>query len=208
VNEEGRHPLFDAIESADLAAITQLASLEADLNTRDRVGDPALFTAVTGAEFAQDDDDYERRLEVIRRMVDLGADLDALGPDGGSILIAPILGLRTGLVEWLLERGVDSNHGCGEPWETIYDLASFDYDYEAWRAPSLPALAPPGDLIGEDAVLTWLDQEAEARGYLQPTILLLLRRFGALTGSEMAVRLGGRSTDLIRWTDGGWILAS
>ena len=207
VNEDDRHPLFEAIDNADLVAIARLAASGADLNIRDSLGEPALFTAVARAEFSEDGEDRERRLEVIRKLVSLGADLNALDDEGGSILIRPIFGLNTGLVEWLLRLGVDPNHGCLEPMETVFDAAILDYDFEAWIVPGLPPLNPPNGPLGDaDSYLAWLDQEAGKRGYLRPAIPLLLRRFGALACEEIAAKLGGTSGQGIKWTKGGWTL--
>lgn len=206
MTECSSNPLLEAIQTADLAEIERLASTGVDLNVYDSFGEPALFKAVDAAQFAEGEADREFRLSVVRRLVDLGADLHALDDEGSGILIGPILGQQTELVEWLLNRGVDPNHGCGEPWETVYDLASFDYRFEAWIAPSLSPLDPPDTMADEDSYLSWLDNEAEKQGRLRPVIPLLLRRFDALTGEEMAAKLGGSSDQQIKWAKVGWQL--
>jgi hypothetical protein len=208
MSTEPFHPLLEAIDSANLIAIEQLAASGVDLNMRDEFGAPALFRVVSNAEFAENGADRDRWLEVIRKLVELGADLHALDAEGGSILIGPIFGLQTGLVEWLLKLGIDPNHGFSEPWETVYAAAIFDYHYEAFVQPSRPSLDPPDSECGnEDRFLAWVDRKAQERGYLRPEIPLLLRRFGALTGDEMAAKLGGVPGQRVRWIDGGWKLA-
>lgn len=206
MDEDQQHPLFAAINNADLPAIARLVADGADIAMRDCLGDPAIFAAMRTVEFAEDDDDRERCMDVVRGMIDLGADLNALCKEGSSILLGPILGLRLDLVEWLLEQGVDPNHGCSDDWETICDIAIFDYEFEAWMARSLPPLNPPEPLEDADAWLAWVDSEAKRVGYLRPAIPLLLRRHGALTTDEMAVKLGGRPDQGVRWVNGAWTL--
>lgn len=209
MSDAGEHALFEAIKSADIAAIGRLSAAGADMNLCDEHGEPALFTAVDSIHFADAAGERECFKVVVRALVDLGANINALDADGANILVGPILGVNADLVGFLLGLGVDPNRGCsGEAGESVYDAASFDYRYEAWFAPSLPALDPP-EGIGEDedAYLSWLDQEAQAKEYLRPEIPMLLRQHGALTGRELATRLGGRPEQSIRWTKAGWTLA-
>lgn len=105
----------------------------------------------------------------------------------------------------MLEHGVDPNHGCAESWETICDIAIFDYEFEAWMARSLPPLIPPEPLEDADAWLAWVDGEAERAGYLRPAVPLLLRRYGALTTDEIAVKLGCKTDQAVRWENGTWV---
>lgn len=206
--EEPMTPLFAAIRNADCDAIERLAEEGADLNERDAEGEPALFVAIGAVTMSDGETERERRFKVVRKLVDLGADRHALGLDGYNILIDPVLGLQPGLLADLLSLAIDPNRGCGEPWETVYDAACFDYEYEAWLAPSLPSLCPGEEFRGnEDEYLGWLDREASARGYIRPEMLLMLRRFGAKSGSELAEQLGGSAKQGIRWSDAGWILA-
>lgn len=202
-----RSPLQTAIDNANSDAFYRLAGEGANLSERNAFGDPVFFDAVEAVEFSTDETNRARRMTVLQTLIDLGADPNVLGCDGSSVLILPIFGMRVDLVEFLLAAGVDPNLGCGEPSETVYDVSIFDYYYEAFLAPNLAELVPPKDIGDEDAFLAWLDQEAEAKGYLRPTIPLLLRRFGALSQSEQAMQLGGSRDDTIRWTDEGWKLA-
>lgn len=200
-------PLFAAIRNADCDAIERLAEEGADLNERDAEGEPALFVAIGAVTMSDGETERERRFKVVRKLVDLGADRHALGLDGYSILIDPVLSLQPDLLAYLLSLKIDPNRGCGEPWETVYDAACLDYEYEAWLAPSLPPVCPDEPYQGsEDEYLVWLDREASARGYIRPEMLLMLRRFGAKSGSELAVQLGGSTRQAIRWTNAGWIL--
>lgn len=92
VVEDGQHPLFEAINNADLPEIARLVASGADVGMRDSMGEPAIFAAVAAVEFAEEGEDRERRLALVRGMIDLGADLNALCDDGGSILLGPALG--------------------------------------------------------------------------------------------------------------------
>ena len=206
---ERDHALFEAIKSADIAAIERLAVSGADTNMRDNYGEPALFAAVDSVHFADDAGERERCMTVVQRLADLGADINALDGDGANILVGPILGVNTDLVAFLLGLGVDPNHGCsGESYETVYDAAISDYAYEAWIAPMLPSLNESSEpTADEDCYLAWLEREAVARGYLRPDIPLLLRQHGAQTGNEMVACLGGMPGQSVRWTESGWTLA-
>ena len=206
VVEDGQHPLFEAINNADLVEIAGLVASGADVGMRDFVGDAAIFKAVAAAEFAEDNEEREQRMDVIRGLIELGASLTVLADNGGNILMGPVLGLRPDIVEWLLEQGVNPNHGCAEQWETICDLAMFDYEHEAWMARGLPPLNPPSSVENLDAWLAWVDHEAAQLGYLRPTIPLLLRRYGALTGAEMALKLGGTPQQGVEWKGAAWRL--
>ncbi|MBC2651351.1 ankyrin repeat domain-containing protein [Novosphingobium aerophilum] len=206
VVEDGQHPLFEAIDNADLAEIARLVASGADVGMRDFVGEPAIFKAVTAAEFAEDGDEREQRMDVVRGLMELGASLTALDDNGRNILVGPILGLRVDMVGWLLEQGVNPNHGCAEPWETICDLAMFDYEHEAWMARGLAPLNPPSGVENPDAWLAWVDHEAAQLGYLRPTLPLLLRQHGALTGAEMAAKLGGTPQQGVEWKRSAWRL--
>ena len=128
--------------------------------------------------------------------------------DGASILIGPIFSQDMAMVAFLLARGVEPNHGCGEPWETVYELALFDYCYEAGlvfgKQDDEPAAPDEGE--GEEAYLVHLDRRAEAKGHLGPEIPRLLRRYGALSNSEMSRKLGSDRSERIRWRDGRWHL--
>ncbi len=209
MSENALHPLFAAIEDADVSAIRRLAASGSDLNMRDDLGEPVLFKAVDSLEFSEDEGERDNRLAIICELVDLGADLNGLDEVGGSILIGPVFGQQAGLVEVLLRLGVDPNHGCSDSWETVYDAAIFDYEYEAWTAPSLPPLLPlETHEDDEDRYLAWLDREAEEKSYLRPVIPILLRRFGALTATEVAAKLGASSDQKVRWTECGWAIAT
>lgn len=202
-------PLISAIKARDLPTIERLIASGADPNMLECSGDPALFTAVSAVEFSEDGADRELCMQVIQQLIDVGGDLCALDSEGGSILVGPIFSMQPELIKWLLKRGVDPNHGCCEPHETVYDTASFDYHFEAWMKPQLNPLNPPKPLLDdEDGYLAWLDREAEQRGYLRPGILQLLRSFGALSGKEIATTLGGSRDQAIKWTEDGWMLAS
>lgn len=201
--------LTGAVLVFDIAAIRRLAAEGADLNARDQFGDPFLFNALFHtAPYDETAKADGARYEIIPTLLDLGADPHQLAGDGASILIGPIFSQDAKMVELLLMRGVDPNRGCCDPWDTVYEVASTDYDYEAWIKPDpAPAFPDLADTDDEDLYLRRLDEEAQARGMLRPVIPLLLRKHGALSNREMARKLGGSGSERIEWREDGWRLA-
>jgi ankyrin repeat protein len=201
--------LTRALRDFDIETVRRLVADGADINARDERGDPFLFAALF---WTSPYDEVTRadgtRYEVIASLIDLGADPRQLGEESESILTGPIFSQDAAMVELLLSRGVDPNRGCGECFETLYDLAAFDYRFEAWiqsgqTAPALPEDLGPDD---EDRWIDFADQHALAKGLIRPEVLKVLRRHGALTGREMARKLGGDGSERIVWRDDRWQL--
>lgn len=202
-------PLTRAVFDFDVPALRHLVAAGADLNARDEFGEPFLFNAVFATSHYDEASKADgRRYDVIAALIDLGADPCQLADDGASILIGPIFSQDTAMVALLLARGVDPNHGCGEPWETVYELALFDYCYEAGLVFGIQGDEPaaPDEAEDEEAYLVHLDQRAEAKEHPGPEIPRLLRRHGALSNSEMSRKLGSDRSERILWQDGRWHL--
>lgn len=201
-------PLTMAVLGFDIPDCTALWQPERT-STRDEFGEPALFNAVFAmSHYDQVTKANGRRYDVITALIDLGADPCQLADDGASILIGPIFSQDTAMVALLLARGVDPNQGCGEPWETVYELALFDYCHEAGLVFGKQDDEPPApdDAEGEEAYLVHLDRRAEAKGNRGPEIPRLLRRYGALSNSEMSRKLGSDRSGRIHWRNGRWHL--
>lgn len=207
--------LRDALWKGDVPRIEALAAAGLDLNVRDQLGEPLIFAAVDWLAPHEDIAFPVAPSILIARLITLGADPHALAQDGSSILMGPIISRDAEMLTYFLDIGIDPNRGCGDPFETSLDLASFDYWFEVYERPRFcgpgpviePAEASPHELADEDAYLAYLDREADRHGVPGPEIAHLLRRYGALGGSEIAQQLGGARTDPIRWRDEGWVLA-
>ena len=197
----------NAILRGDMKRLARMEAAGADLNAIGQFAEPLIFEAVREASNADDQEDRARRLKVVDWLIAHGADTAALPEDGGSILVDPIFAQASDVLEHLLGSGVDPNHGCGEPWETVLSLAIFDYHYESWIAPNKPLFVTDyRDYETVDEYLAALGREAKDKGYPSPKIPLLLRKSGALTSNEVATNLGGAPDQPVRWTGGGWAL--
>lgn len=199
--------LMAAIASANIPELRHLVAAGADINVRNEYGQPFLDQAIFFTAPVDELECPDQRCELIGAVLDLGADPNLLDKDGSSVLIGPIFSRDQAMLELLLERGVDPNHGCGDSFETVYDLADFDYWYESGFFTPTPTTAPIAEVRAEtDAYLRFLDEAAQKAGRLRPELLFILRRHGALTGGEVARSLGGEGSESIVWRDGRWHL--
>jgi hypothetical protein len=196
--------LCDLVRQHDREALVRAISAGADPNARDAHGTPFLFEAL---DLCGSYESARQGYEMIEALLDLGADPRLLEPDGGNVLAGPIFCMRADLIELLLTRGVDPNHGCGEIHETVYDLACFDYFFEEHLEPEPRVLRLRDcDVAEKIRYLNLVDDEAVASGKRRPDYLITLRSYGALNGSEIARSLGGEPDAAILWRDGRWTL--
>ena len=198
--------LCDTFLREGAAAVLRQAEGGANLNAQAPDGTPFLHWLMSMIGSHQRLTSKER-VTLITTLLDLGADPHVLDGDGNSILLEAVLDYDLAMLKLLLERGVDPNCGCGEPFETLYDFALFDFDFEfgaMWTEPVSTSLAE--DRADADVWLRRLDREAQLGGCRRPDYLFLLRRHGAQTSPEMARGLGGKSSDGIVWHDGQWRL--
>jgi hypothetical protein len=186
-----------AAVQGDLARIRDLADRGPGMNVLTGYGEPLLFEVLQDIGVAQ-----EHRYDVVRLLVDLGADPNMLCTDDGTgSLTTPMLHMDTAMLALLLDRGADPNHGCGFlSSETFYDWVVFDYLYELGL---LDELNSRENIPDEHQWLTYLDGLALSLGQRRPDHLFLLRRRGALTACEMAVKLGASPKTPVEWA-GDW----
>lgn len=169
--------LTAAITAFDLGRLRDLVANGANVNACNQFGDSVFEWAVSSATDRDLPAFAEDPYAPLRLLLELGADANQLSPHGHSVLLTGIFSCDPAMVKFLLDHGCDPNLGCADDWETLFDAALFDYEYEAWIQPDLPSLhagrsAPfqtPGDEIA------FLQGEAEARGYLLPEIPRLMR---------------------------------
>ena len=197
--------LSNALVHRGAAEVFRLVAAGADVNARDADGQPFLSHVIFIEAPYDGEPDPAPWLDLIATLIDMGADPSLLDADGGSILIGPIFSQSEEMLELLLSRGVDPNRGCSETWETVYDLADFDYHYEVGlTCQEVPAVTMPEQANDEDGWVQQLDIQARERGLLRPALLLVLRRYGALSNREMARKLGGDGSEQIVWLDDRW----
>lgn len=168
--------LVAAIAAGDKATALALIEAGADLSGHDKTGETILSNAIFLTEDPQD------RLELVRALVAHGADPRLLNVDGTGPLFDCAIQFDDSVMRLLLEAGADPNaeHDGGE---RLYDYTEFDYRNENFD-PSLPEKGTEADRVTVDSWLAFLDRLALKHGKPRPTMLRLLREFGARSWSE------------------------
>ncbi|MFH1113810.1 MAG: ankyrin repeat domain-containing protein [Pseudomonadota bacterium] len=104
--EDKGNALIQAVKRADLAQVHDLLAQGADVKTRDEQGCPALLIAA--------ESDYRDRLELVRLLLDKGADVNAKRKDGWTVLMEAALRGHLELLRLCLDRGADVNAKTNE----------------------------------------------------------------------------------------------
>ncbi len=189
-NDTTAPELLDAATAGDFERVRQLAQAGADLNALDD-GEPLLDRAVSA--FTLLDSVPAFAADMLRLLLQLGADPNRPGDEGMTALHTAMLAQSVELMRILLEGGAEPNgmQGFG-PGGTLYDWAEVDYRYSTWDEPFglQGSLMPPdtptaADKASEDAWLLYLDRCAVKHGARRPDYLFLLREFGARTATEL-----------------------
>jgi ankyrin repeat protein len=159
--------LRDAIVAGDTAAIAAALSAGADINCSASLSDNSpLSDALSVAPFA-------RRFDVVRFLVEHGANVNYPGSDGCRPLFHAVLDWQDELFEYLLSHGADPNFQmCSDP-ETLFDWAVFDYMNDCYN------LDMPEERRDDEEVVDWLSRMATKYSRPQPRILEMLKRVGA-----------------------------
>lgn len=189
-NNTTTQELLDAAAAGDFERVRQLAQAGADLNALDD-GETLLDRVVSA--FTLPGSVPAFAADMLRLLLQLGADPNRPGDEGMTALHAAMLARSVELMRVLLEGGAEPNSMPGSsPGETLYDWAEFDYRYSTWDEPFEPlgSLMPPdaptaADKANEDAWLLYLDRCAVKHGARRPDYLFLLREFGARTATEL-----------------------
>ncbi|MGK8435911.1 ankyrin repeat domain-containing protein [Ectopseudomonas hydrolytica] len=182
--------LLDAAAAGDLERVRQLAQAGANLNALDD-GETLLDRAVSA--FTLPDSVPAFAADMLRLLLQLGADPNRTGDEGMTALHTAMLARNVELMRILLEGGAEPNGMPGfGPDGTLYDWAEVDYRYSTWDEPFglqgslMPPDAPTSaDEASEDAWLLYLDRCAAKHGARRPDYLFLLREFGARTAEEL-----------------------
>ena len=181
-----KQDLCKAAYAGDVATLRQLALEGADFNEVDDFGDSLLKEVVANLSAS----DAPFRYEVVRTLLELGANSNILGAAGLGPLTDAMLSMDTDLLHILLEAGADPNKPCGfTESDSFYDWAESDYRYniygDYWILPEEPT---EEDEASEEAWLAFLDRIAIKHEVLRPDHLKLLRTYGALTMGELETR--------------------
>jgi ankyrin repeat protein len=128
--EEGRPPatnmdrqLFDAVERLDINRAVRLVAQGADINALNDEGETPLTKLAAASNFDflpceeadearrnQPDLSQDERIDMMRRLLELGADVNLFGYEGFSPLTAAVLRHEDEVVLFLLKEGADPNH--------------------------------------------------------------------------------------------------
>jgi Ankyrin repeats (many copies) len=189
-NDTITRALLDAAAVGNFERVRQLAHTDADLNALDD-GETLLDRVVSA--FTLSDSVPAFSADMLRLLLQLGADPNWPGDEGMTALHTAMLAKNIDLMRVLLEGGAAPNGMPGfSPDETLYDWAEFDYRYSVWDEPFglqgslMPPDAPTAtDEASEDAWLRYLDRCALKHGVRRPDYLFLLREFGARKASEL-----------------------
>jgi hypothetical protein len=191
--------VYSLATDRDLSRLGGLLTFRPDFNAIRIQGSPILDEVL----LALNPED-PRRFEVVGFILDQGLDAHALDEESMSCLGTPLARSDYDMVCFLLDRGVDPNHGIAfDETITVYDWAKADYrlDTGMFSYPDHPSFN------GDEAVfLEGMDRWAIKFNRPRPTHLIRMREKGALTTREMASRLGSPEAR-IKWV-AGWQVAS
>jgi len=162
--------------------LRELIAAGADINGRDKFGDPVLVAVLS--EFSAQPAPH--RYDTVRELLRLGADPRLLGDERAGPLCSPMWDMDTDMLRLLLDAGALPNHEAGHlPSESFYDLAVFDYGHEVWSMGNWPEEPSAADRADPDAWLRFLDSMAVKHGRRRPDHLQLLRDRGGKTAEEL-----------------------
>lgn len=131
---------------------------------------------------------HEDRYEIVREVLALGADatwVPSCDDEGSSPMFFAALNGDVEMLAILMDAGADPNkEKMDVPSESLYDTADFDYRLYVWDL-NIPEEPTPEEQADEDLWVRWLDRLAIKYGKERPFTMMCLRRYGALTMSEL-----------------------
>jgi hypothetical protein len=175
--------LIDAAYDGDLKTIRDIVASGFDLSTPNSCGESILSAAIFELSFWNEVKPY--RYEVIKLLLELGANPNQLNDEKSGSLTDAMLMRDTEMIRILLEAGAKPNEfgGFSES-ESFYDYAEFDYRFCIWDL-HLPEKKPENISDDENTWLLWLDEMAVKYQRRRPDYLFLLRQYGAKTLAEL-----------------------
>jgi hypothetical protein len=176
--------IIDAAQKNDLMTIRQIIKSGFDVSTTNKYGESILDEVIS--DLSDGGELQTHRLEVVRLLLELGANPNQRDTDGMGSLTSAMLVMDTEMLRLLLEAGALPNEFSGTSIsETLYEWAAFDYVYEVWDINKIPDLENQVVPDDEDEWLNWIDGIAVKYGRRRPDHLFLLRQYGARLKSEL-----------------------
>lgn len=176
-----RDEVYEAACDGNIPLLRELVSRGADLNEIQN-GDTFLEDVISSMEI----DEKPYKYDVVKALLELGADPKILGEESASPMIPAMLAMDTEMLRLLLVAGADPIAAQGfDDKELLYDWAEFDYRYHTFDSLRLPEEPTEEDKRDEDSWLKFLDRTAVKHGRRRPDHLFLLRQYGARTAQEM-----------------------
>lgn len=167
--------------AADFLGMRAMVVAGFDLMRLNQHGDTILEVVIRDLPFSQG----TPRHMVIKEMLSLGADAKQRNADGSGPLFSAVLNMDTEVIGILMDAGADPNlEQMDSAYESLYDWAEFDYQYEVWDL-SLPQEEAATDRADEDSWLRYLDRLAIQHGKQRPEHLIRLRQGGAMSMTEL-----------------------
>ena len=175
--------LIDAAHDGDLKTIREIVASGFDLSTPNNLSESILSAAIFELSFIGEEEPY--RYEVIKLLLELGANPNQLDDEKSGSLTDAMLMRDTEMIRILLEAGAKPNEfgGFSES-ESFYDYAEFDYRFCIWDL-HLPEKIPENISDDENVWLLWLDEMAVKYQRRRPDYLFLFREYGAKTWAEL-----------------------
>lgn len=181
-----RDELRAALNVGDFDGATRLLQAGADINARDEYGDSLLKRVISDWGMIENRFGGSRSA-VVRFMLDHGADPKLLNDGGSGPLFSAVIDQNEEVLRLLLDAGADPNRERDYP-ESLYDHAEFNYRFDTYPETDgmeLPEDSAEEDRANQDTWLEFLDRVAIKHGRPRPTLLRLLRQYGAKTMAEL-----------------------
>lgn len=180
--EERFRTLLALTKLGDLAGIRALVAEGLDPTALAADGTPLLERVL----FLLDDRPAGLMQQVVKTLLELGADARQRSPDGTGPLYLAVIDMDTEMLRILMDAGADPNdERMDSEFETLYDWARCDYSFEVWRLGDY-GCPTDADLADEDSWLRFLDRQAIEQGRRRPDHLMLLRERGARSMAELS----------------------
>jgi len=179
--------VFRAALVGDVETVRYLVDEGADLNVFGSLGNCLLEEIIF--DLLSEPSLSFQASDIVRLLIDLGADPNLISPDGSVALVPAMLHMDVPMLRTLLEGGANPNPEGGVcDGGILYDWAWFDYQLEVWSLPGFESHLCDGfeaDSDSEEAWLSFVDRKAIEHGVRRPDHLMLLREFGARSASEL-----------------------